>query len=281
MLVGVLVSELIVVLVGSGTWQLALALTASLLFARLLSAQPSFAIAAAIQSVIVIAIPGSMPFIRLIDAVVGAVAALAATALLPRRPLREVSKSGRALFEAFDAAAGAVVQALRRGDRLRADRALEKSRALQPLVDDWRTSLDSGLAVARISPFLRRQRTELQRQDRIRASLDLATRNLRVVARRVVYSLDDRTPRPVAADLLTQITRGAELLGQSLDDIAFEPVALEALRAVASRLDPAAIAPDASIGDQNIITALRPLVVDLLTAAGLPPAEARACVPRI
>lgn len=281
MLVGVLVSELIVVLVGSGTWQLALALTASLLFARLLSAQPSFAIAAAIQSVIVIAIPGSMPFIRLIDAVVGAVAALAATALLPRRPLREVSKSGRALFEAFEAAAGAVVQALRRGDRLRADRALEKSRALQPLVDDWRTSLDSGLAVARISPFLRRQRTELQRQDRIRASLDLATRNLRVVARRVVYSLDDRTPRPVAADLLTQITRGAELLGQSLDDIAFEPVALEALRAVASRLDPAAIAPDASIGDQNIITALRPLVVDLLTAAGLPPAEARACVPRI
>ncbi len=281
MLVGVLVSELIVVVVGSGTWQLAIALAATLLTARLLSAQPSFAIAAAIQSVIVIAIPGSVPFIRMVDAVVGAVAALAATALLPRRPLREVSTAGRALFDALDGAAGAVVQALRRGDRMRADRALEKARALQPLVDDWRTSLDSGLAVARISPFLRRQRAELERQERIRASLDLATRNLRVIARRVVYALDDRTPRPIAADLLSQIMRGAEMLGQSIDDIAFEPVARETLRAVASRLDPAVIAPDASIGDQNIITGLRPLAVDLLTAAGLPAAEARACVPRI
>lgn len=281
MLVGVLVSELIVVLVGSGTWQLALALFATLLIARFLSAQPSFAIAAAIQSVIVIAIPGSLPFVRLIDAVVGAVAALLATALLPRRPHREVSKAGHALFAAFDSAAAAVVQALRRGDRMRADRGLEKARALQPLVDDWRTSLDSGLAVARISPFLRRQRTELQRQDRIRASLDLATRNLRVIARRVVYALDDRQPRPIAADLLGQIARGADLLGQSIDDIALEPVALEALRAVAARLDPTALAPDSSLGDQNVISALRPLVVDLLTAAGMSAADARATMPRI
>ena len=281
MLVGVLVSELIVLVVGSGTWQLALALLATLLIARLLSAQPGFAISAAIQSVIVIAIPGSMPFVRLIDGAVGAVAALLATALLPRRPLREVSRAGLALFAGFEGAAATVIQAMRRGDRVRADRGLEKARALQPLVDDWHTSLDSGLAVARISPFLRRQREELRRQDRMRASLDLATRNLRVIARRVVYALDDRQPRPLAADLLAQIARAAELLGRSIDDIALEPVALESLRAVAARLDPATLAPGASLGDQHVITALRPLVVDLLTAAGMPAAEARATMPRI
>ncbi|MDD7944801.1 FUSC family protein [Microbacterium sp. NE2HP2] len=281
MLVGVLVSELIVVVVGSGTWQLALALAATLLTARALSAQPSFAISAAIQSVIVIAIPGSMPFLRLVDGSVGAVAALLATALLPRRPLREVSRAGRALSANFDGAAATVIQALRRGDRVRADRGLEKARALQPLVDDWATSLDSGLAVARISPFLRRQREELQRQDRMRASLDLATRNLRVIARRVVYALEDRQPRPIAADLLAQIARAADLLGQSIDDIALEPAARESLLAVATRLDPTSLAPGSSLGDQNVITALRPLVVDLLTAAGMPQAEARAAMPRI
>ncbi|MEH3088808.1 MAG: FUSC family protein [Microbacterium arborescens] len=281
MLVGVLVSELIVLVVGSGTWQLAIALATTMLIARLLSPQPSFAISAAIQSVIVIAIPGSMPFMRLIDGSIGAVAALLATALLPRRPLREVTRAARTLFAAFEGASSTVIQALRRGDRVRADRGLEKARALQPLVDDWRASLDSGLAVARISPFLRRQREELQRQDRIRASLDLATRNLRVIARRVVYALDDRQPRPLAADLLSQIARGADLLGQSIDDIALEPVALESLRAVATRLDPTTLAPGSSLGDQNVISALRPLVVDLLTAAGMPPAEARATMPRI
>lgn len=281
MLVGILVSELIVLVVGSGTWQLALALLATLLTARLLSAQPTFAISAAIQSVIVIAIPGSMPFLRLVDGGVGAVAALLATALLPRRPLREVSRAGHELFAAFGGAASTVIQALRRGDRVRADRGLEKARALQPMVDDWSTSLESGLAIARISPFLRRQRTELERQDRMRASLDLATRNLRVIARRVVYALDDRQPRPIAADLLAQIARGADLLAQSIDDIALEPVALESLRAVAARLDPRALAPESSLGDQNVIAALRPLVVDLLTAAGMPPAEARATMPRI
>ncbi len=281
MLVGVLVSELIVVALGSGTWQLAVALIATLVIARFLSAQPSFAIAAAIQSVIVIAIPGSLPFIRLVDGLVGAVAALLATALLPRRPLREATRAADALFAAFDGAAATVIQAMRRGDRVRADRGLEKARSLQPLVDDWRTSLDSGLAVARISPFLRRQGTELQRQERMRAALDLATRNLRVIARRVVYSLDDREPRPIAADLLAHIMRGADTLGQSIHDIELEPVALETLRAVAARLDPRDLAPESSLGDQNIIAALRPLVVDLLTAAGMPVAEARATMPRI
>ena len=95
-----------------------------------------------------------------------------------------------------------LAQALRRGDRLRAERGLEKARALQPLVDAWSTSLDSGIAIARISPFLRRQRSELQRHERIRQSTDLATRNLRVIARAWSYLCDDSVPRPVAADLL-------------------------------------------------------------------------------
>lgn len=34
-------------------------------------------------------------------------------------------------------------------------------------------------------------------------------------------------------------------------------------------------------GDQNLIAAMRPLVVDLLTATGMPPADARHAVPRI
>ena len=63
-----------------------------------------------------------------------------------------------------------------------------------------RTSLESSVAIARISPFLRRQRVELARHERMLDSMDLAARNLRVVARRAVYLEDDGQPRPVVAD---------------------------------------------------------------------------------
>ena len=281
MVVGILVAELIVLVAGIGWWQLGLTLAASLAVARFLSPQPGFAIAAAIQSAIVLVIPASVPFLRLVDGVVGGVAALLVTALLPRSPLRAVTREGIEALAAFDSATATLVQALRRGDVVRADRGLQKARALQAPVDRWREGIDSGTQIARISPFLRRQRPEFERQDRVRTHLDLATRNLRVIARRVVYLCDDGASRPVAADLLAELGAGARLLSDALTDIAYEPAAREAVRAVASRLDPAALAAGSSIVDQNLIGALRPLAVDLMTAAGMPAAEARAALPRV
>ncbi|SDG92704.1 FUSC family protein [Microbacterium pygmaeum] len=281
MLVGILVAELLLLVAGSGWWQLGLALGVTLVVARFLSAQASFAIAAAIQALIVMVIPANAPFLRLVDGLIGGAAALLVTALIPRTLQRTEAREGLELYRSIDGVFATLAQALRRGDRLRAERGLEKARALQASVDAWSTSLDSGRAIARISPFLRRQRSELQRHDRIRQSTDLATRNLRVIARRVVYLCDDGQARPVAADLLADLGRGAGVIAGSLEDISLEPIAREAVRSVAGRLDPAAILPGASLGEQNLIAALRPLAVDLLMATGMPAAEARGCVPRI
>lgn len=280
MVVGILIAELIVMVAGVGWWQLALTLTVSLVVARFFSPQPAFAIAAAIQAAIVMVIPTSVPFLRLADGIVGGVTALLVTALLPRSPLRTVTAEGAEVFAAFDSAVMTLVQALRRGDRQRAERGLEKARGLQAPVDTWRQGIESGYAIARISPFLRRQLTEFERQDRIRTQLDLASRNLRVIGRRVVYLSDDNLSRPVAADLLSELAAGGRLVAESLSDISYEPAAREAVRAVASRLDPAALAAGRSSVDQNLIGALRPLAVDLMTAAGMPASDARAALPR-
>lgn len=281
MILGILIAELIALVAGVGWWQLAVTLTLSFVVARFLAAQPAFAIAAAIQAAIVMVIPASVPFLRLIDGIVGGVAALLVTALVPRSPLRAVTQEGLAVFAAFDGAAATLVQGLRRGDRIRAERGLAKARALQATVDAWRAGIESGAAIARISPFLRRQRTEFDRQERIRAHLDLASRNLRVIGRRVVYLCDDGTARPVPADLLAELAAGARLVAESLGDISYETAAREAVRAVAARLDPAALAAGRSAVDQTLIGALRPLAVDLMTAAGMPAADARAAVPRV
>lgn len=281
MLVGILVAEVFVLVVGPGWWQLALALAATLFVARFLSSYPPFAIMAAIQAVIVMSVPSVEPFSRLLDGVVGGIAALVVTALIPRNPRREEARDGHAVFAAAGAAAATVVQALRRGDAVRAARGLDKARAIAPLVENWRASLESGLAVAGFSPWLRPQRSELQRHLAVLNAMDLATRNLRVVARRAVYLCDDGQRRAVPAELLAELMRAASVVDDALDDIALQPAAREAVRAVAERLDPAAIVPDATIGEQNLIAALRPLAVDLLTATGMAPADARAVLPRV
>jgi uncharacterized membrane protein YgaE (UPF0421/DUF939 family) len=282
MLVGILIAEVIVLVAGGGWWQLALALGVTLIVARFLSPQPAFAIAAAIQALIALTVGvGAPPFLRLIDGVVGGIAALIVTALVPRSGRRSELRDAAELFAAVENTVSTLAQALRRGDRTRAERGLEKARALQARVDAWRISLESGIAIARISPFLHRERSELARHERVRQSMDLATRNLRVVARRTVYLVDDGKPRQVAADLLGELGRSARLVADALDDISLEPAARSAIMAIAARLDPAAVLPGAGLGDQNLIAALRPLAVDLLTATGMPSSEARAVVPRI
>lgn len=283
MLLGILVSELLLIVAGTGWWQLALALGLTLTVARFISPQASFAIAAAIQSLIVMVIPMTTgaPFVRLVDGIVGGVFALLVTALIPRSPRRAELRDARDVFKDVASASATLGQALRRGDRLRAERGLEKARGLQSGIDDWKASLDSGLAIARISPFLRRQRGELDRHARVLASMDLATRNMRVIARRVVYLCDDGQARPVAADVLADLARGVDLVGRSLDDISLEPVARESILSVAAHLDPREMLPGASLGDQNLLAAMRPLAVDLLVATGMSQKDARAAVPRI
>lgn len=281
MLVGVLIAELFVIVAGQGGWQLAMSLGATLLVARFLSPQASFAIAAAIQSIIVMVVPAVGAFDRLIDGIVGGIAALLVTALIPRNPRRAEERAARAVFASLDAAAAAIAQGLRRGDKLRAARGLEKARAMQSVLDDWRTTLESSRAIVRIAPFLRGHRHELDRHELVRDNVELACRNMRVVARRAVYLVDDGVRRPVPADLLGALARSAIELGRSLDDISLVPVVREQLLAVASRLDPRELLPDGTLGEHNLIAALRPIAVDLLVATGLTQDEARAAVPRI
>jgi len=132
MIIGILVAEVLLLVAGSGWWQLGLALAATLAVARLLSPQPGFAIAAALQSLIVMIVPTSSPMLRLIDGVVGGIAALLVTALIPRSPQRTEVASGEVLFTRFQSATETIIRALRRGDRVRAQRGLEKARASRP-----------------------------------------------------------------------------------------------------------------------------------------------------
>jgi uncharacterized membrane protein YgaE (UPF0421/DUF939 family) len=282
MLTGILIAELLRLVLGSGPWQLALALAVTMIVARFIVPSPQFAVSAGIQAAIAMVLPATaLPFLRLIDGALGGIFAVLVTALLPRNPMSTEVRDAHALFSAFDAATSRIVQGLRRGDTARADRGLEKARALQTQVDAWRTSLESAQAVSSLSPFLRSRRLELARHARMMQSMDLVTRNLRVVARRAAHLARDGEHRQVAADLLADLQQGAGLVAASIDDASLEADARDVLTAVAAQLDPLVLIPDAKQGYLSLIGAMRPLAVDLMVAAGLSHDDASAALPPI
>ena len=281
MTLGIVLAEVLLLVFGAGIWQYALALALTLALARLVSANAAFAIAAAVQCTLVMLVPAPEggPFVRTLDAVVGGAFALAATAIIPRDPHRAATREGRRLIDEHVAVLGELAEALRSGRTDAAGRALSRARATQPLVEAWMASVDSGLAIARVSPIVHRSKFDLERQRVMLGGLDLATRNLRIIARRIEWVLRDGRPRPEVADVHARVAVALGPLADSLRDVSAQPVARQAFAEIARHLDPVAILPDGPVGDRNTITALRPYLVDLLTSTGLDLDAARALLP--
>jgi uncharacterized membrane protein YgaE (UPF0421/DUF939 family) len=283
MSVGIVLAEIAVNLLGVGFWQVAVITLISLVVARFFSAELGFPATVLVQAAIVVLLPSPAggPFVRTLDGVIGGVAALLATILVPRDPRGEAARAATRSIDSFEEVLRMLVVALRGGDGATSAQALDLARTSQAPTDAWAESLASALSVARISPFLRRYLPELQSQQSLQRSMDLAWRNLRVIARRADYLLRDGDPRPAIADAVAQLQTGTELLRESFTQIEQLPVARAAFVAVVRRLDPDEVMPHGTARDKGLVMALHPLLVDLLCATGMPQAEAQKLLPAI
>jgi hypothetical protein len=162
-----------------------------------------------------------------------------------------------------------------------ADETLKRVRRTQPLVDNWRLSLDSAISISRISPFLQKYRDELRGQVRLMRGMDLATRNLRVVVRRIDFLLRDGQPRPYLADLMEQISDASQVLRRGLEEPEVLVEAREMLVEIIHQLDPKKHGIADQIREASVLLLLRPMLVDLLCASGMSEEDARAELPEI
>ena len=282
-LVGVALSDALSLVLGRGLWQLVVVLLVVFVVGRAVSSNPAFAVAAAVPSalIVILPLPEGGPYGRTVDALVGGVVALLATALIPRLPDRAAARDRRTLFSAVNEATGSIVDCLRDADEGAGELALSRLRRTQPMVDDWAGSLESAIAISRISPFLRAQLPQLQRSSRALVAADLMTRHLRTIARRVTFLVRDGLPRPALAELVVQLGTGIRLLGEELDDPQVAGAARSLLSDLTRRLDPEGVVPHAQLMDAALVLTLRPLAVDLLVGAGMPIEEARALLPEV
>jgi uncharacterized membrane protein YgaE (UPF0421/DUF939 family) len=282
-LIGVALSDGLSLVIGKGLWQLAVVLAVVLVVGRAVSSSPSFAVAAALPSalVMILPVPEGGVFGRTLDAVVAAAVALLATALFPRDPGRAAARDRRTIFATLNESVGSIVDCLSDANSAAGELALSRLRRTQPMVNAWTDTLESAIAVARISPFLRARLPELQRNSRALVAVDLTSRHLRTIARRVEFLVRDGVRRPGLAEAVTQLGTGIRLLGEELTDPQLAGAARSLLSDLALRLDPAVIAPDAPMTDAAVVLMLRPLAVDLLVGTGMPIDEARVLLPEV
>ncbi len=282
MVMGVVLSETMLVLFGPGAAQLLVVILLALLLARLVSANPTFALTVAMQAVLVqlLDAPTGGDFARVIDGLIGGLVALAFTALVPRNPIRLSRADSRVLFATIKETLAKLREVLLTADKATADLALENIRQTQPLVDNWKSSLESAEAIAKISPFYRWAQKEVADQKVLFAGLDLATRNLRVITRRVDFLLEDQSPRPQLAAVIAKTLIAVDLLEQSLDDFSLRAKAQKYLLKLLKQLDPKSLG-EVGLSELVVFMQLRPMIVDLAIAAGVEPAKARELLPHV
>ncbi len=279
--VGVAVGDLLVGQIGTGAWQISLVVGVALLLAVTLHGGPLLVAQAGLQAVFVVALPRTpgSGLARWEDALVGGAIALLVAALLPADPWRTVRRAAdRSMRELADAARQCAL-AVRTGDPAAAAEALVRSRATSAGLDRWAEELRAGHDITALSP-LRRDRGHAgeRRQAALQAGVDRATRNLRVLVRRVLVALETGEALPDAvADELDRFAEAVDLLAE-LDPRQPPAAPPAALLALAAELDPQALGA-AGLSGTVVVAQLRSAVVDLLVGAGLPGPQARASLP--
>ena len=280
---GLFASEVLVQLFGQGMWQLAATLLLCLLGARFLTQSASFALTVGIQAMFIqlLPLPNGGIWVRPLDGVVAAVTSLLVTVLIPRNPKGLARKDASVLFGVFLESLDALRIALRDVDVKKADDTLNRVRRTQPLVDNWRMSLDSAVAISRLSPFLQKERFDLNAQLRLMRGMDLATRNLRVIVRRVDFLIRDGVKRPYLADLIEQIYDATSHLSKATENEEFLYEARAGYLEIVHQLDPKKFGIADQLREASVLLLLRPMLVDLLCATGMSEDDARDELPTV
>jgi uncharacterized membrane protein YgaE (UPF0421/DUF939 family) len=275
---GIAVADVFLSQVGTGGVQLAIVVFLGMGVGLFFGSSPLFVNQAAISAALVATIlppSGGITFARSVDALTGGVIALAVAAiLLPGDPLRLLREAARPVLEELAGTLRAIAAALRARDVLAAEAALERARATDDLGDQFAAAVREGRETARYSPARRRSLGTVEAFAAAAAQIDLAVRNVRVLARGAVraVSLGDNVP-PEVAGAIEDLADAVVALERALDrDGSAEPVRELALRAATAASQ--VLERTGNLSVSVIVGQIRSTAVDLLAGTGMEGDEA-------
>ncbi len=283
--IGVGLGDLVVHVIGSGWWQVAVVLGVSALAARFIDRGAMLTTQAGVQAVVIVGLPAAQaggPLGRWTDALVGGGVALAVAALTPGDPRRRPRLLGAEATTELAQVLEVLTRGLRTRDRADLEAALVRGRASEGSLEEWQSAASSARELARVSAAGRRHRDELGDHERQSVLVDRAMRSVRVLARRalpVAGGPDEHDLAPVA-DLVARFAAGTRVLAEAIGAGRDPAVARQVLVEVARTADPHAVGE----GDwqvQSLVMLLRSPLVDVLEAAGATPEQARDALPEL
>lgn len=281
--IGIGVGDALILLIGSGPWQIGLVVVLAILVATAVGGRTPLVVQSASSAVLVATLTSAtgLPWTRFFDALVGGGVGLAVmTVLLPLNPLTVVKRAADPALRGLADGLRDVAGGMRAGDPEAVDGALERLRAAETSFAAFSDAVKAARENVAFAPARWRSRGALAQYVDGADQVTYALRNVRVLSRRVSTALGDQEKIPGV------LATGVDLLGDAVDLLrqewakATEPIASRqrALSAVAE----AAKAYDEGVGFSGgvVVAQVRSIATDLLRASGVEFADAPRLVRR-
>jgi uncharacterized membrane protein YgaE (UPF0421/DUF939 family) len=280
--VGIAVGDLLVIGIGVGPAQLALVVMLAISIAIFLGSGQMMATQAAVSAALVATIQppttNGVTFARFLDALAGGTVALIVSGLLlPDNPLRTVRRAAQPVLEELAATLDDVAAAIQERDRELAERALLRARAIDELLDRFADAVSMSRETTRFAPPRRRFRDQVEDYADAAERIDLAVRNVRVLARGAIRAvrLDENMP-PQTAEAVRDLATAARAFSAALDSGDVAPVRSAALRAAATAT--LVLESTGNLSVSVIVGQVRSTATDLLAGTGMSHDEAAEAV---
>ncbi|MFG2046698.1 FUSC family protein [Micromonospora sp. NPDC048935] len=277
--VGVLIGDLLLLVIGTGWWQLVLIVVLAIVVALFLAGSAAVVIQAGATAVLITTLSPSVRDLeipRFVDALVGGGLALLVTAvLLPLNPLRVLNRAARPVLDLLGAQLGATADALAARDAARARAARSALRQNKGQLQAFVEATQGAREASTLSPVHWRERHgPVGRYAQAAEPVDRAMRNSGTLIRRSVTLIEDGEPVPEALpQAVADLADAVRLLKRQFAAGAEPNRAREqALRAV--RTAGRAYREGVGFSGAVVVAQVRTTVSDLLVATGLTQGEA-------
>ena len=274
---GLAVADLLVVLIGTGTVQIGVVVALAMAVAWLLGGRPALVTEAGVTALFTVMLDpttsGWSPE-RFVDALLGAGVALGVRAVFPSDPRHLVERAAHPIFDDLVDSLRETANALRAGNLEMAEHALQKARETDGHMDSFREALDAGYDTARLSPPRRRALGQLAFYATAADQLDLAVRNIRVLARAAATTIREGEGVPeTLSETILDLAYAVETLAAYIEEPE-HPMETRRFALEAAGGATAVLAERNDLRTSMLVGQIRSTAVDLLRASGMDSAEA-------
>ena len=273
---GLAVADLLVLAIGTGTVQIGIVVALAMTAAMVLGGGTLLITEAGVSALLAITLEPTTTGLspdRFIDALIGSGIALAVRSVFPSDPRHMVERAAHPIFDDLVGALEEIAAALRDYDLGRAERALQKAREMDGRMGAFREALDAGYDTIRLSPPRRRALGRLGLYATAADQLDLAVRNVRVLARAGAAAVREGAPAPEAlSEAIRDLARAVEALSAYIEE-AEHPVETRRFAIEAAAGSTEVLLERHDPRTSMLVGQIRSTAVDLLRASGMDSTE--------